>query len=125
MSGTPTHRRRYRDAALGTPTTMTLQSMGTDQLEEARISTSGRASRTLHSGARLRQTLIALIAGTRMNEHQSPGDATVHCLRGHVTLHTRERTVTVAEGVLADVPPERHDLVADQDSVLILTVAVV
>ena len=124
MSGTRTHRRRFRSPALGTPTTMTLLTIGTDQLEEARISTAGRASRTLHSGTRLRQTLIALTAGTRMNEHQSPGDATVLCLRGHVTLHTRERTIAVAEGELVDAPPERHDVVADQDSVLILTVGV-
>ncbi|WP_199702277.1 cupin domain-containing protein [Jiangella rhizosphaerae] len=98
--------------------------MGADQLEEARISTAGRASRTLHSGLHLRQTLIALTAGTRMDEHQSPGDATVHCLRGHVTLRTRERTIAVGEGELIDAPPERHDVVADQDSLFILTVAV-
>lgn len=103
---------------------MTLLTLGADQLEEARVSTSGRASRTLHSGQHLRQTLIALVEGTRMDEHQSPGDATVLCLRGHVTLRTRERTIAVAEGELVDAPPERHDVTADQDSLFLLTVAV-
>lgn len=101
---------------------MTLESVGTDQLDAARQSSNGRASRTLHSGTRLRQTLIALTAGTRLNEHQSPGDATVLCLHGQVTLHSGERSVTVPEGTLVDVPPQRHDLVADQDSVVMLTV---
>lgn len=117
-------RRRITGSALGQGNAMTLLTMGADQLAEARGATAGRSARTLHSGARLRQTLIALTAGTRMNEHQSPGDATVHCLLGHVTLHARERTVAVAEGELVDAPPERHDVVADQDSLLILTVAV-
>lgn len=101
---------------------MTLESVGTDQLDAARQSTNGRASRTLHSGARLRQTLIAMTAGTRLNEHQSPGDATVLCLHGQVTLHSGDRSVTVPKGTLLDVPPQRHDLVADVDSVVILTV---
>ncbi|WP_129667249.1 cupin [Phytoactinopolyspora endophytica] len=101
---------------------MTLESIGTHQLDAARNSPNGRASRTLHSGARLRQTLIALTAGTRMHEHQSEGDATLLCLRGSVTLNSNDRSVTVAEGMLVDIPPQRHDLVADQDSLVILTV---
>lgn len=102
---------------------MTLQSAGTDLLDAARQQASGRASRTMHSGKHLRQTLIALIAGTRMSEHQSPGDATLMCLRGQVTLHSGERSVTIADGTLVDVPPQRHDLVADVDALVILTVA--
>ncbi|PZF82044.1 cupin domain-containing protein [Jiangella anatolica] len=103
---------------------MTLLTLAAAQLDEARVSTAGRASRTLHSGSRLRQTLIALTAGTKLNKHQSPGDATVQCLQGHVTLHTRDREIGVGEGELADVPPEQHDLVADDDAVVILTVGV-
>lgn len=124
MTGSHPHKRRFPGAALGTADDMTLLTMGAGQLEEARVSSAGRASRTLHSGARLRQTLIALTAGTRMNEHQSPGDATVQCLQGHVTLHTRERTIAIAAGQLVDAPPERHDVVADDDALIILTVGV-
>ncbi|NDL60917.1 cupin domain-containing protein [Phytoactinopolyspora mesophila] len=101
---------------------MTLETIGTDQLDAARRSSNGRASTTLHSGARLRQTLMALTTGTRLDEHQSPGDATLMCLRGKVTLHAGERSVVVAEGTLVDIPPQRHDLVADEDSIVILTV---
>lgn len=101
---------------------MTLESIGTHQLDAARNSSNGRSSKTLHSGARLRQTLIALKAGTRCHEHQSEGDATILCLRGAVTLHATQRTISVPEGALVDVPPQRHDLVADEDSLVILTV---
>jgi quercetin dioxygenase-like cupin family protein len=101
---------------------MTLETVGNEQLDAARRSSNGRASTTLHSGARLRQTLIALTTGTRLNEHQSPGDATLLCLRGQVTLHAGERSVVVAAGTLVDIPPQRHDAVADQDAIVILTV---
>ncbi|SEE44430.1 hypothetical protein SAMN04488561_1341 [Jiangella alba] len=125
MTGTHAHRRRFPGGAVGNADDMTLLTIGAGQLDEARLSSAGRASRTLHSGARLRQTLIALTAGTRMNEHQSPGDATVHCLQGHVTLRTRDRAIAVGAGQLVDAPPERHDLLADEDSLIILTVGVV
>ena len=103
---------------------MTLESVGVDQMDAARLSSNGRAAKTLHSGSRLRQTLIALTAGTRLGEHQSPGDATILCLKGSVTLHAGDLAVTVPEGMLVDVPPQRHDLVADVDSLVILTVAI-
>lgn len=103
---------------------MTLESVGTDQMEAARQSSNGRAAKTVHSGHRLRQTLIAMTAGTRLAEHQSPGDATLLCLHGQVTLHIGERDVTVPEGNLLDIPPQRHDIVADSDSMIILTVGI-
>lgn len=103
---------------------MTLAAVGSDQMELARQASNGRASRTLHSGHRLRQTLIALTAGTRLAEHQSPGDATILCLEGSVTLNSGANSVTVPSGHLVDVPPRRHDVVADTDSLLILTVAI-
>lgn len=100
-----------------------LDSVGQDQLEEARRSTNGRASRTLHHGHRLHQTLTALTAGTRLAEHQSPGDATILCLRGRVVLNAGAESVTVPEGALVHVPARRHDLVAEEDSLVVLTVA--
>jgi len=105
-------------------TSMTLHTMGEEQLERAREASNGRASTTVHHGARLRQTLLALVAGTRLGEHQSPGDATVLCLRGHVVLNVGDREVDIPEGSLLKVPPQRHDLVAKEDSLVVLTVGV-
>ncbi len=101
---------------------MTLQSVGTDQLEAARQSSAGRSARTVHSGKHLRQTLIALTQGTRLAEHQSPGDATLMCLSGSVTMHTGTHAITVPAGNLTDIPAQRHDLVADTDALVLLTV---
>ncbi|HEX2177792.1 MAG TPA: cupin domain-containing protein [Nocardioidaceae bacterium] len=102
----------------------TLHTIGEEQLERARGASNGRASTTVHHGSRLRQTLVALTAGTRLGEHASPGDATVLCLRGHVVLNVGDRGVDIPEGALADVPPQRHDLVAKEDSLVVLTVGV-
>lgn len=103
---------------------LTLESLGEEQLELARQSSNGRASRTVHSGHRLRQTLMAMTAGTRLAEHQSPGDATLLCLRGRVAVRTGDTSVTIPAGHLADVPAQRHDLVAEEDSLVILTVGI-
>jgi quercetin dioxygenase-like cupin family protein len=102
----------------------TLHTIGDEQLERARQASNGRSSVTVHHGRRLRQTLLALIAGTRLGEHQSPGDATVLCLRGAVVLNLPEGSVEVPEGTLVDVPAQRHDLLATEDSLVVLTVGV-
>lgn len=102
----------------------TLHSIGDEQLQRAREASNGRASTTVHHGSRLRQTLLALTAGTRLGEHQSPGDATVLCLRGAVVINLTDRSIDVPEGALVDVPAQRHDLVASEDSVVVLTVGV-
>jgi len=105
-------------------TSTALQTLGDEQLERARQASNGRSSVTVHRGRRLRQTLLALTAGTRLGEHQSPGDATVLCLRGAVSLNLGERSIDVPEGALVDVPAQRHDLVAAEDSLVVLTVGV-
>ena len=102
----------------------TLHAIGDEQLERAREASNGRVSTTVHHGSRLRQTLLALTAGTRLGEHNSPGDATVLCLRGAVVINLGERSITVPAGALVDVPAQRHDLVASEDSLVVLTVGV-
>lgn len=105
-------------------TSTTLHSLGDEQLERARRASNGRSSVTVHHGSRVRQTLLALTAGTRLGEHQSPGDATVLCLRGAVVINLPDRGIEVAEGALVDVPAQRHDLLATEDSLVVLTVGV-
>lgn len=101
---------------------MMLQTLGSEKLEAARQAPAGRSATTLHSGKHLRQTLIALTQGTRMDKHQSPGDATIMCLRGQVTMRCGDDSVKVTEGHLTDIPARRHDLVADTDALVLLTV---
>ena len=67
---------------------ISLTSLATEKLAEARQSHSGRAAHTIHGGHthELRQTVLALLAGHELAEHDSPGEATLHVLQGHVRL---------------------------------------
>lgn len=58
------------------------------QLDLAQNSSSGRSAHTVYGGHEhvLRQTLIALVAGQKLDDHENPGEATVHVLHGHVVL---------------------------------------
>ncbi len=99
-------------------------------LDKATGTPSGRAAETLYggSGHALRQTLIALAAGTRLGEHDSPGEATLQVIMGRVVLHVRgpdaQQRWEATAGLWGAIPEQRHDLEAIEDSVVLLTVAV-
>lgn len=102
-----------------------LASAGDDLLAEAAGMGSGRASRTLTPGAHapLKQTLVALCAGTGLSEHAANGPATIHVLRGHAMINTGHDSMEVAAGEWAVIPEERHDLQTGEDTVVLITVA--
>lgn len=92
---------------------------------EAGQSSSGRAAETLFggSGHRLRQTVIALVADAELSEHENPGEATLHVLRGQVELTAGEDRTSLGAGHVAVIPDRRHALRAVRDSAVLLTVA--
>ncbi|GAA2371024.1 cupin [Gordonia cholesterolivorans] len=94
-------------------------------LAEAREAHSGRAGRTVrgHSDHRLRHTVIALRAGAELSDHESPGEATLQVLHGRVRLTCEDGDWEGSAGALTDIPPTRHGLIADDDSAILLTVA--
>jgi len=101
----------------------------TDLIEEQIIlagqgDTSGRSAKTLHGGRgrALRQTLVVMLAGHRMDEHVSPGEATVLVLGGTLKVHTAEHQIELGEGDFLIVPPDRHSVDALEDSAFLLTV---
>lgn len=105
-------------------TALSLSTLTDEQLAAAKAGTSGRAAHTVYGGRdhALRQTLLALTAGHGLDEHKSPGEATLLVLRGRVRLSAAGGDV---EGVVGDylpIPDERHSLAALEDSAVLLTV---
>lgn len=93
------------------------------QLERAREH-GGHAAKTVYGGHHrtLRQTVIALTAGSELGEHPNPGQATVQVLRGRVRLTSDETSWDCWTGDLLIIPDARHSLSALEDSVVLLTV---
>jgi quercetin dioxygenase-like cupin family protein len=102
-----------------------LTALARQQLELAHNASSGRSAHTVYGGHEhvLRQTVIALVAGASLDEHESPGEATVHVLSGRVRLRTSENGWEGSPGDLLIVPDTRHSLEALESSTVLLTVA--
>ena len=94
-------------------------------LEQARELAAGRAARTLTpgQGAPLKQTLMAIAEGRQLDEHQAPGPATLQVLLGDVVLRTGDVELRLSQHDWAAIPPAPHDLRAEADAVVLLTVA--
>ncbi|GIF25677.1 quercetin dioxygenase-like cupin family protein [Actinoplanes tereljensis] len=94
-------------------------------LATARSAPAGRGAETLQGGHNktLRQTVIALLEDRRLDEHESPGEATLQVLRGRVRVQSADETIEAEAGELLIIPASRHSLHALADSVILLTVA--
>jgi len=103
---------------------VSLTSLATEQLTQARQAHSGRASHTIHGGhaLELRQTVVALASGHELAEHESPGEATLQVLQGHVRLTAGDDAWEGRTGDYVTIPPSRHALRSLEDSVVVLTV---
>ncbi len=103
---------------------ISLNGLAEEKLAEARQSHSGRAAHTIHGGHthELRQTVLALLAGHDLAEHDSPGEATLQVLQGHVRLSAGDDACDGKAGDYLVLPARRHALHAVEDSVVMLTV---
>jgi len=104
---------------------LSLDALAREHLARARQASAGRSAETVFGGHEhtLRQTLVALTAGSALAEHENPGEATAHVLSGRVRLGARDDSWEGRAGDLIAVPPERHSLLAVEDAVVLLTVA--
>jgi quercetin dioxygenase-like cupin family protein len=105
--------------------TTSLTSLADEHLQTAQNAASGRSSHTIYGGQEhhLRQTLIALAAGQTLSEHESPGEATLQVLRGHVALVSGAESSEGSAGDFLVIPDGRHSVDALDDSAFLLTVA--
>ncbi|WP_197034735.1 hypothetical protein [Glycomyces sp. NRRL B-16210] len=100
-----------------------LTDLADEQLAAARTAASGRSARTIGGDRALRQTLLALAAGRALDDHESPGEATLQVLVGRVRLQAGDEISEGAAGDLLTIPPRRHRLDAVEDAAALLTVA--
>jgi quercetin dioxygenase-like cupin family protein len=102
-----------------------VQQLAGQLLERAAGQHARRAASTLpHPVDGLRQTVIALLADAELGEHESPGPASLLVIRGRVRLVAGDRTIELAAHQFSPIPDQRHSLHADEDAVVLLSVAV-
>jgi quercetin dioxygenase-like cupin family protein len=104
---------------------LSLQALAREQLSSAATASSGRSARTVYGGHEhvLRQTVIALTAGSSLSEHDNPGDATILVLSGRVRLTAGDDTWEGREGDLLLIPAARHSMLAVDDATVLLSAA--
>ena len=105
------------------PAAHSLAALSSELLDQARAHSSQRAAATLAGGPVMRATLIAMTVGAQLAEHDAPPAATLQTVTGHVVLQAGSRQWRVGPGELLTVPQVRHRVIAETDSVILLTVA--
>lgn len=87
---------------------------------------SGRAGRTLAKSGRFRVTLVAMTKGNEIGTHQADSPMTLHLLHGHLRFRAGEGEHELRGGeVLFFGPGDAHDIRADQDSALLITLSAI
>lgn len=89
-------------------------------LAAARADAHGRSAEVVVHDGPLRQTVLALSAGTELGEHNSPPAASVLVLHGSIRVTALDGEVVLA-GQLRVLTHQRHSVVALEDSAFLLT----
>lgn len=93
--------------------------------EEPAWANSDRNAITLFKSDKLRIVVIGLHAGAELKTHTAPGIITVQVLEGGISFHAEERVVELTVGqMLTLVAGAPHSVVARQESVFLLTIAI-
>lgn len=102
---------------------ISLDATAREQLEAARRSEAHRAATTVVGGHEhvMRQTVVALVAGADLAEHDSPGEASLYVVSGRIELRADGDSWQARTGDLLEIPPMRHSLHALEDSAVLLT----
>lgn len=98
-----------------------LDDLVTRELTKAQAAANGRSAVAVLKDGRLRHTLLAMTAGSVLNEHPKPESATLQVLRGRIVVRWNGESVTISYGGLYVLPDALHDVLAETDSVFLLT----
>ena len=103
---------------------VSIEALARQQLERATAGGRNAADTVVGGHERiLRQTVVGMIAGSEMSEHENPGEATIYVLKGSVRLIAGDQQWDGRTGDLLMIPDSRHSLLALDDSAILLTVA--
>jgi quercetin dioxygenase-like cupin family protein len=81
----------------------------------------GRSAVAVLKDGRLRHTLVTLLAGSTLNDHEKPESATLQVLRGSIVVNWAGESRAIAHGGLFVLPAAMHNVVASEDSAFLLT----
>ncbi|MFB7370676.1 cupin [Streptomyces sp. NPDC056222] len=98
-----------------------LAALADEHLANARTAAHGRSAHVVVHDGVLRQSVIALVSGTALDEHNAPPAASLQVLRGRVRLTAAGWSEELSAGALQMIPKERHGLTALEDAVVLLT----
>jgi len=104
---------------------ISVEALARQQMKQAATAGGQHTADTVYGGHEkvLRQTVIGMIAGASLAEHEDPGEATVLILHGRVRLSTADVAWEATRGDLLIMPDSRHSLAALENSAVLLTVA--
>ncbi|MEU6880381.1 cupin [Streptomyces sp. NPDC046712] len=98
-----------------------LAALADEHLANARTAPHGRSAHVVVHDGVLRQSVIAMVSGTALDEHNAPPAASLQVLRGRVSLTAAGWSEELSAGELQMIPKERHGLTALEDAVVLLT----
>jgi quercetin dioxygenase-like cupin family protein len=99
-----------------------LAALAEAHLSAARSAPYGRSTELIVHDHQLRQTVIALLEGQSLSEHNAPPAATLQVLVGSVEVTARDDLDTVVRaGELSDLTHHRHAVRALEDTAFLLT----
>lgn len=104
--------------------TVSLTELAAQHLEIARAAESKRSAITVYGGRErhLRQTLLAIVAGHGLDEHRSPGEATLQVITGRIVLRSATRSWELEPGSYVEIPDEVHAVDVIEDAAFLLSV---